>query len=333
LAGFVSEFASQNGFYGDTGIAQFDHHFLVAKLHWLQMQERSIWKHTHRVCTLSDYLVWWFTGRFLTEAGLAGMTGLVDIHRLTYRKEAIEMLGLSMERMAPLVRAGSDVGPLRAEIIDEWGLASECRLVMGCLDQYASAIGAGITSAGGVCETTGTVLATVRCSNGFESEPAAGIFQGPGFKSGWYFQMIFSSLSAGILERYRNGLPDRPTFTALDRLAAGISSGADGLRLSRNAVEKNASEIFSGRTAEHSRGHEVRAIMEATARELKRQVAILCGDEWPSSIRSGGGAARSKVWLDIKREIVGCEFERVEFPEPTSLGAAQLAHLATSLDR
>lgn len=328
LAESLEEFSRQEGFYGDTGIARLDHHFMVAKLYWLQLQTDNLVDRAHRICTMGDYFVWWLTGRFLTEAGLAGLTGLIDIHRLTYRPGALELIGLSTEQLPPIVRAGSDAGPIRTAFVDAWGLAADCRLTMGCLDQYAGAIGAGITSAGGVCETTGTVLATVRCTQHFETQPAAGVFQGPAFKPGLYYQMVFSSVSAGILERYRNGLPDRPTFATLDRLAADVSRGANGLQVNRGAIESGVGEMFSGRTTEHGRGDEVRAILETVAWELKGQVTALCGDDWPPSIRSGGGAARSQLWLDIKREIVGCDFERVDSPEPTSLGAARLARLA-----
>jgi sugar (pentulose or hexulose) kinase len=196
---------------------------------------------------------------------------------------------------------------------------------MGCLDQYAGAIGAGIVSAGGVCETTGTVLATLRCTQHFEPQPADGVFQGPAFRAGLYYQLVFSSVSAGILERYRNGLPERPTFESLDLLAAKTPSGSDGLELNRDCLVDVTADMFVSRNARHRRGHEVRAIMEAVARELKVQVATICGTNWPTSIRSCGGASHSQVWLDIKREIVGCDFERVDSPEPTSLGAARIA--------
>jgi sugar (pentulose or hexulose) kinase len=143
-----------------------------------------------------------------------------------------------------------------------------------------------------------------------------------------YYQMVFNSLSAGILERYRNRLPHRPTFKELDRLAAEVPSGCEGLRFNPAAMLDESADMFVGRTAAHGWGHEVRAIMEAVAGELRGQVTTLCDSNLPASIKSGGGAARSQLWLQIKREIVGCDFERVDSPEPTSLGAARLASWA-----
>jgi xylulokinase len=196
---------------------------------------------------------------------------------------------------------------------------------MGCLDQYAGAIGADNVLPGRVSETTGTVLATVRRANKFSANAPAGVYQGPASKPGDYYQMVFSSISAGLLERYRNQLPDRPTFAELDALAARVPAGAEGLLLHPLAANLPVSEMFVGRTPVHQRGHDVRAIMEGVALELRKQVTILCGPSWPASIPAAGGAARSKLWLQIKRDVLGCQVEAVHCPEPTSLGAAQLA--------
>jgi xylulokinase len=324
----MQSYANAPGFYAETGVAQFDHQFMVAKLRWLCSNSPDVSARARRVCTISDYFTWWLTGNFIGEAGLAGLTGLIDIHTLQYRPELLGELGITAESLPPIVRAGSDAGPIRKKVADDWGLGPECRLVMGCLDQYAGAIGAGITTAGGVCETTGTVLATMRCAHGFNPRATAGVFQGPAFAPDLYYQMVFSSLSAGILERYRNRLLDRPTFEELDRLAAEVPSGCEGLRFNPVAMLDASADMFVGRTAAHGCGHEVRAIMEAVAGELRGQVTTLCDSDLPASIKSGGGAARSQLWLQIKREVVGCEFERVDSPEPTSLGAARLASWA-----
>jgi len=322
---FLREYAGSADFYASTGVAQLDRQFMVAKLHWLRSHAPAIFERTRRVCTISDYFIWWLTGNHLAEAGLAGLTGLIDIHRLKYRPAALHQLDLPIEWLPTVVRAGSDTGLLRPQLIEVWGIAPNCRLVMGCLDQYAGAIGAGITSTDEVCETTGTVLATVRCTREFINDAGTGVFQGPAFVPGDYFQMVFGNLSAGVLERYRNRLPDRPTFEELDCLAAAVPSGADGLRINRQAIDDDTADLFIGRTTMHGRGHEARAIMEAVAWELKGQVETLCGSDWPTAIKACGGAARSQLWLDIKREIVGCDVVRVNSSEPTSLGAARLA--------
>jgi xylulokinase len=316
---------AQPEFFSLTGVAELDHLFLTAKFHWLHRFQPQIVSRARRLCCIGDYLVWWLTGNHLTEAGAAGLTGLVDIHRLLYRADALRRIELPIEWLPEILRAGREAGPIRSERIEEWGLAEDCRLSMGCLDQYAGAIGAGNTQSGGVSETTGTVLATVHCTDSWSDAHRPGVFRGPSFAEGMYYEMVFSELSAGVLERYRNALPDRPSFAELDMMASAVPAGAEGLRLQQDAARRSAEDMFLNRTAKHHRGHEVRTILEAVACELNRQVKLLCGEYKPAVVRAAGGGANSKLWLKIKSDTLDCPVQAVDCPEPTSLGAAMLA--------
>jgi sugar (pentulose or hexulose) kinase len=59
---------------------------------------------------------------------------------------------------------------------------------------------------------------------------------------------------------------------------------------------------------------------------LAAQLADLSHGEMPIEIRSAGGAARSDVWLQIKANRLKTKVVAMECEEPTSLGAAMLAH-------
>jgi xylulokinase len=197
--------------------------------------------------------------------------------------------------------------------------------VVGCLDQYAGAIGAGNVEPGTISETTGTVLATVRCTDRFLVESAPTVFQGPAFREGLYWQMAFGQVSANYLHWYRGQLPDRLDFDRLTALAAQIELGADGLRLRTDVGLTNPEEVFEGLTVRHTHGHKVRCILETVACALGDQVAALTDGSLPGPIRCAGGAARSNVWLQIKADVLGVATAPTVCSEPTSLGAAMLA--------
>ena len=137
--------------------------------------------------------------------------------------------------------------------------------------------------------------------------------------------MTFSELSAGILERYRNSRMPDCSFTDLDRLAATIPPSALGLRVHPDAFRSPVSEFLSGRKDCHTAAHEVRAILLAVAQELKGQVSTLSGGEIPAKVLSGGGAACSALWLDIKKDMLGCSVEAVDCSETAYRGAVWLA--------
>jgi len=315
-----------------TGIPEISPQFMVGKLLWLQQQSPEVWQRTKKICLVSDYLTLLLTGRHVTESGAAGLTGLVDIHcgiqGGRWWPEMLSQFQIDERCLPEIVRAGTDLGPIDPLAAQRFGLPSTCRHVVGCLDQYAGAIGAGNVEPGMISETTGTVLATVRCADRFATNLGPAVFQGPGFREGLYWQMAFGEVSANYLHRYRNQHSDRPDFEKLSDLAAQTELGAGGLKLRTDVGSTDSKVAFDGMTSEHNQGHAVRCIMETVAKSLRDQVASLSGRSLPEGIRCAGGAARSDSWLQIKADVLGVAMSTTQCPEPTSLGAAILAETA-----
>lgn len=321
----VRQLSQTAGFQRTTGLPQLDRQYMAAKLLWLRHNSPDIWRRARRLCLISDYLTLWMTGRHVTEAGVSGLLGTLDIHELQWWPKVCEQLELPASWLPDIARAGTDLGAIRPEIAEELGLPKRCRFVVGCLDQYAGAIGAGNIVPGMVSETTGTVLATVRCASEFDLQEQSAIVQGPACDAGKYYQLLWGTTSANLLEWYRNSLPDRSDFDSLCRLAADIPPGAEGLKLRPDANPGKVEQGFIGWSNKHTTGHAVRSIMETVAFALDSQVSQLCGAERPSEIRSCGGAARSDLWLQIKADVLNVPFMRTACPSPTCLGAAMLA--------
>ncbi len=311
-----------------TGVPRITSQFMAPKLAWLQRYHPQIWKHAARICLIGDYLTLRFTGRFVGEAGTAALTGLLDLSTLNFSPPALARFDIPMTHLPAVLPAGSDLGPILPDAAQRYGLPPTCRFILGCLDQYAGAIGAGNVEPGRLSETTGTVLATVRCTDRLQIDPGLDVFQGPGVASDRYFQMSFGSVSANYLEWLRARQPDALGFEQLVALAEHIPVGADGLRLRPVASLAESTDVFANLGPQHSRGHQVRCILEGVADALRRQVATLCRDALPDEIRSVGGAARSPLWLQIKADVLGLPVRAVDCPEPTCMGAAVLAEAA-----
>lgn len=326
----LEKLAGLPDFYETTGVANLNHLFLPAKIAWLRRSKPQLLADTARIVQLSDYFTWWLAGQWLTEASVAGLTGLANIHRLEWSPVALSIAQVDDEQLPRMVRAGTSAGPLNSELAREWTLPADCELVVGCLDQFASAIGAGNVAPGTLSETTGTVLATIRCAPGFDQDRGTEVFQGPAFRQGLYYQMTFGELSAGLLERFRNSRASGATFAELDEMAATAPRGSAGLRVREDAFHRPLDECFEGRTAEHTTAHEVRAILEAVAAQLARQVRALTGGAPPQRVVAGGGAARSKLWLKIKSDTLGCPVVPADCEESACRGAALLALAALS---
>lgn len=309
-----------------TGVPAIGYEFMLTKLLWLGRHTPEVRARTSRLCLISDYLTLLLTGKHVTEAGVAALTGLEHIERCEWLSGLAAAFDVSPNWLGTIVRAGTCLGAISPAAAAHWSLPPRCTFVVGCLDQYAGAIGAGNLEPGRVSETTGTVLATVRCVSRPVAEAPAGVFQGPGFSPNLYFQMIFGDTSAALLERLHQ--QHRLAFDDLVDEAARVPPGADGLRLKHDATNATLEERFDGLAVRHTSAHRTRCILEAVAVALREQVRTLCGVHLPNEIRSLGGAARSRLWLQIKADVLGVGVCPMDCPEPTSLGAAILAEAA-----
>ena len=203
LASPFYEFTDDDDCRIRTGVASISHLFMPLKIQWLQQNEPNAIAKTRRIALLSDYFSWWLTGEWCSEASTAALSGLVDIHKLEWWPAACEAAGVPTAWLNRLVRTGSTIQPVCPSVATDLGLPRHCLFFAGCLDQHAGAIGVGNITPGEMSETTGTVLATVRCSTSVDRLQLKKVFQGPTFDEGVFYQMLFSEQSAGLLERYR----------------------------------------------------------------------------------------------------------------------------------
>src|SRR5271166_6944153 len=91
-------------------------------------------------------------------------------------------------------------------------------------------------------------------------------------------------------------------------------------------LDPNARAALVGLTASHTRGHIIRAVMEGVAYSLKDTFTIFDEMQIPvTSIRLGGGGARSPLWRQIQADVYAHEVEIVAAEEGAAYGAAILA--------
>jgi sugar (pentulose or hexulose) kinase len=291
--------------YAVTGIPAITGAFSPAKLRWLREHSPEAWRPARRVMYLGDGVTHRLTGRHAAAADVAGLTGLLNVHDLTWREPAIAALGLDRLTFPAPTRPGTDLGPLDPSAAAALGLPPGARFHVGCLDQYAAAYAADLPRVGGVCETTGTVLATVTAAPRFDPAlTAAGIYQGPAAPAG-YFRMLFGDVSARLLADYRQRHAPNLTYEHLDARAA-------------NPDDRGP------------HGPAVRAIYRRVAQALQQQLAALAPDPPPRRVVSLGGGARSHTWRQIKAELIGLPHVTLPTQEPTAYGVYRLITPAAS---
>jgi xylulokinase len=149
-----------------------------------------------------------------------------------------------------------------------------------------------------------------------------GVTQAAGLSLRWFRDQFGGGNEAG-------GDP----YDRLSAEAATIPAGADGLLWAPYLMgertphlDPHARGALVGITAQHTRGHVIRAILEGVAFSLRDTLTIFNELKIPvESIRLGGGGARGSLWRQIQADIYGMPVEIIEAEEGAAYGAALLA--------
>jgi xylulokinase len=147
----------------------------------------------------------------------------------------------------------------------------------------------------------------------------------------WY--QLGATLSAGLSLRWLRDLlhlhSDDP-YASLDRLAAAVPLGSDGLVFlpylvgERSPImDPRATGAFVGLTLHHGRGHLARAVLEGVACSLRatRDAVDEAGGKCDAWLGTGNGLA-SPLWRGILADVFGEPLGYVNARERTGVGCA-----------
>ena len=181
-----------------------------------------------RICLISDYLTWLITGQHVTEAGAAGLTSLLDIHRCCWWSALCARLEIPQAYLPRVVHAGRDLGLLG----DGTGTAPSTGFGSASRPIAASLSVVSINTREPLARATLPLVRFQKPSGRRWPRsdvpttsilrPAACVHQGPAFPDGFSYQMAVGAVSANYLEWYRGQLPDRPDFDRLMVLASRV---------------------------------------------------------------------------------------------------------------
>ena len=244
--------------------------------------------------------------------------------------------------LLPPVRASHEViGEVTREAAAATGLAAGTPVVAGCADHVASAFVAGIRRDGDLLLKFGgagdILLATDR------PQPDPRLFLDYHLVPGpVHAERLHGLLGRGAeLDRAR-AAAGRPMPRAsepharLDRLAADVPPGADGLILLPYFLgEKTpmhdpyARGTLVGLGLHHTLGHIWRAALEAVVFGFRHHVEVF--EELGQGVRrvvASDGGAESRVWMQIAADVLGQPIELLAGHPGSCLGAAYVAGVA-----
>lgn len=278
-------------------------------------------------------------------------SGFSDAQSGTWSVELCRALGMDIEKLPKIVEPWQVIGEVGDQAAADFGLAAGTPIAAGAGDTAASALGAGIVRPGMVFDVAGTASVLAGCTDRFtaDSEHRAlltmrsvipGLWNplayigGGGLALRW-FRNQFYNACRGLTQSSEDDL-----YAEMTAAAAKIAPGAEGLlfsphlggRICPSAPEMRGAWI--GFSWGHTQAHFIRAILESVAFEYAYYLRIL-KSQLPDlnliEARAVGGGARSTAWNQIKANVLGVPYQRLQRSEFGTWGSALIAGKAVGL--
>lgn len=321
----------------------------ATKILWLRKNKPDLFRETAKFLLVEDYLVWCLTGIYHTVESMASSTLYFDIIGKQWWGEMLEFLQISPDRLPQIMPSGMQVGTISREASEATGLTIDTLVVAGAYDHPAGAIGAGNIHQGMITETTGTAMAMCVTLDNPLIDPSLNLPCQCHAVPGKYLLLPYGQTAGLVLKWFRDVFcaqekieaekSGKKIYDIITELALDIPPGADGLVMLPHFMGAGPPEfdvhikgVFAGITPTMKKGHFIRAIMEAIACMINRNLETLAVHQIEvKEIRAMGGGAESDLWNQIKADLTGIKYITTRAPETACLGAAILAGVGGGL--
>jgi xylulokinase len=321
--------------------------FQAATIAWLSRHEPAALNLTRTVLLPKDYLRLRLTGESVTEPSDASSTLLFDVRTRDWSDALLDAAEVSRDRM-PRIRPSTEVsGHLNRTAAEELGLKPGIPVAGGGADAPLAALAAGVVRNDQLALTISSGSQVIVPSLVITPDPAgrihawcnvladvpgaAGAYQmGATMVSGVAMRWLASNIFA-----LQESNPDA-TMTAWAEHAPPGSGGLlflpylSGERTPH--MDANARGLFLGLSAEHDRGHLVRAVMEgATLAAFDAFDVLRSLEARPESVVLCGGGSQNRMWRQIVADVFQLPVRPLLTVEQSALGAALVAGAAIGL--
>jgi xylulokinase len=329
---------------------------------WLAEHEPETLRAARRLFSSHNYVVHRLTGVASMDYDTASIVGGVfDVRAKRWDAAACAALGLDV-RLLPPPRAATDVvGGVTADAARATGLPQGAPVIVGTGDTFPTIVGCGAVAPGdamisfgatGLLTLTMQPLETAAAGPHFAGGDGAGAVAWAanvltcGRLLAWYRDAFGASvvgaglvpalepaLEAGHMPALEAGPVPAPTyppdFALLDRCAAAVPAGSDGLialphLLGRRtpAADPQARGVLFGLNPAHTAAHGYRALLESFGYAVRRGFEPI-RPQVRRVIATAGGAA-SPLWRQIVADILNAPLQF----HPRGSGALGIAFLA-----
>ena len=298
------------------------------KMMWIKAHEPETFAKAKYAMLVEDYVIFLLTGERVIDYSLATRTGAFDIHALDWSSEILDAAGLPVTMFSKPVPAGTVAGLSK----------NGTKIVAAGHDQVACAAGAGAFEPGTAAEGAGTVECVTPV---FSDIPSSIEFQKNNYcvvpYFGNYVTYAFSHVGGELLRWCSEDICGRSHA----ELQSGEYGGPTGLLVLPHLagaatpyMDSGAKGAIVGLTLGTKARDVYLACMEAVAYEMRlnRERLAASGVRYDRLVATGGGA-KSKLWMQIKADVLGVPFDTLEVDDAGTVGCAMMAGVAAGAFR
>ena len=315
--------------------------YTVSKLMWLKNNDPRF-ETADKVFLIGDYFGYLLTGKRVIDYSLAARTGVFNVKDKCFDKDMLKAIDLPIGLFSTPMPIGTVVGTVSEKAAKELSLTSECVLVLGGHDQVLACIGSGVTRAGECADGMGTV----ECITAIFDKPKLDIaFGNMGycvvpFLDDLYCTYMFNYTSNVVVNWFRKDVLHgyKGEYESQFEYLEGSSASSDVLLLPYFAGSATPKQDMNAKGAilnltDKTRDVDIyRAILEGTSFEMK--VNLETGSYYGINAKvltATGGGANSRLWLQIKSDILGLPVKTLRSSEGGLCGLAILSAVALSI--
>jgi len=319
----------------------------VCLLKWFKQNEPAVYSNIKHIFSVKDYIRFRLTNEPYTEVTDYSGTALLNIHDVKHDKELLQEYGLEevYDMLSPLKYSFEQCGTVSKQAADLTGLIEGTPVSGGMFDIDACAIAMNVTSDDKICVIAGTwsineYVSKTPVTN--KSIMMNSLFCIPGYylieecsptsasNSEWFINKF---MGKEILYAENKGIS---IFDITDDMVESVNPSENNIIFMPFLFGSNESSIakasFIGLSSYHTKAHILSSVYEGIVYSHKTHIdKLLQNNKNAKVIRLAGGAAKSRVWVQMFADILQMPIEVIDVDELGALGCAMSASIATGI--
>ena len=308
----------------------------LTKILWLKRCSNALFEQTHKFISIKEYIWFRLFRAFEVDYSIASATGMFNIHQLKWHEPALQLAGISADRLSTLVNTNysrKDVQPAIAALLT---IAADTCFIIGSSDGCMANLGSFAMPPGVAALTIGTsgalrvktekpVINFKTMIFNYRFDDRSFISGGPVNNGGSVLQWLLKNfLNKETIEQKDY----EELFHAIERVPAG----SNGLLFLPYITGERAPiwdakscGTFFGIKDYHSQPYFLKAAIEGTCYSLGQILHNLEEGTSIHQLSASGGFMHSQQWIQILADVIGKPISLIQQEDASAMGAAYFA--------